>query len=427
MNYEESIKYIHSTPKFSRVLGNDVLRKLLRVLGDPQKTLRFIHIGGTNGKGSVSAVCASVLKEAGYVTGMFTSPYIERFNERIRINGVPIEDGELAECVTAVREAMEKSGYFVSEFALGMTAAFLYFKKKKCDFVVLEVGMGGLLDGTNVIDESIVTVITLIGLDHTRYLGDTIERIAAEKCGIIKEGGRVVTYPKQKKEALGVIREYCDKKNAGLIIPGMPERTGTGFIYNGKIFEFPLIGSYQPYNAVMAIEAIEVMRGIGINITDESIYEGIKKVRWPARCEKVIDDPEVYIDGAHNPDGMSGLCDTIKYLRDINGKKVYIAAAMMEDKNIEDCIGVISEISDRFYAARFDDPRCAGAEYTAAYSKCRDTVVCPDAEDAIKRIIKDARDDGNAMVWICGSLYFAGRARKFIRACLVSGNHRIFE
>ena len=195
MNYEQSIDYIHSIPKFCRPLGNANLEKLLTHLDNPQKKLKFIHIAGTNGKGSTAAMTAEILKKSGFKTGLFTSPYLEVFNERIRINGENITDNDLAEYVTRVKAIMEENNALVSEFAFITAVSFLYFYEKQCDIVVLEVGMGGKLDATNVIDSSLVSVICKIGLDHTQYLGDTIEEIAKEKCGIMRNGGTAVSYP----------------------------------------------------------------------------------------------------------------------------------------------------------------------------------------------------------------------------------------
>jgi len=406
MNYEESIEYIHATPKFSRVLGNDVLHKLLGVLGNPHKGLKFIHVAGTNGKGSVCVMIGSILINSGYKTGMFTSPYIERYNERIQINNEEIPDNELAELITEVREAMEKSGFFVSEFALGAAVAFLYFERKKCDFVVLEVGMGGLLDATNVIEESIVSIIGLIGLDHTMYLGDTIEKIAREKCGIIKDNADVVTYPLQKEDAMSVIRDTCREKNANLIMPDMPEITDGGFIYKNERYKLSLMGVYQPYNAVMAIEAVNVIKNKGYNTGN--IPNALMEVKWPVRCEKVWDRPPIIIDGAHNIDGINGLCETLKGL----GRKVYIISAMMRDKAYKECIEKISSLADRFYAVRIDYPRCAEAEDIAKYSVCGKTYIYHDFAQALKDAADESEDN---IICICGSLFLAGIARKMIR------------
>ena len=209
MNYTETINYIHNTPKFSRVLGNDLLRKLLDKLGNPQKDLKFIHIAGTNGKGSAAIMLAQILTLSGYKTGLFTSPYIEVFNERIKVDGEIIDNKSLAEITTKIRNTIETYDTPVSEFALDTAIAFEYFKKQNCDIVVLETGLGGRLDATNVIDNAILTILMSIGLDHTQYLGETIEEITAEKCGIIKENNKVIVYPIQETGAKCVIEKFC--------------------------------------------------------------------------------------------------------------------------------------------------------------------------------------------------------------------------
>ncbi|MGN1092497.1 MAG: bifunctional folylpolyglutamate synthase/dihydrofolate synthase, partial [Monoglobaceae bacterium] len=192
MDYRESLNYIHKTPKFARVLGNDMLKKLLFHLGDPQKNLKFIHIAGTNGKGSYAVMMAEILKNSGYRVGLYTSPYIERFNERIQINGGQISDEALAEAATLVKQVIETNDAPVSEFALDTAIAFYYFNKHNCDIIVLETGLGGRIDATNVIDTAVLSVIMSIGYDHTQYLGNTIEEITYEKCGIIKPNGNVI-------------------------------------------------------------------------------------------------------------------------------------------------------------------------------------------------------------------------------------------
>ncbi|MBQ6569749.1 MAG: bifunctional folylpolyglutamate synthase/dihydrofolate synthase, partial [Clostridia bacterium] len=244
MNYEETINYIHSIPKFRRPLGNENLARLLGLLGNPQKKLRFVHIAGTNGKGSAAAMTAEILKRAGYKTGLFTSPFIEVFNERICVCGKNIPDNLLIEYTERVKNIMETSGALVSEFAFVTAVAFLYFYEQKCDFVVLEVGMGGSLDATNVIDNSVVSVIMKIALDHTQYLGDTIEEITVEKCGIIKQGGTVIAYPNEKK-TLDIIRAYAQEKHAELKIADVRKAEG---------YELSLKGAYQPYNAAVVLE-----------------------------------------------------------------------------------------------------------------------------------------------------------------------------
>lgn len=404
MNYKEALDYVHSIPKFKKPLGNANLRRLLEELGNPQDKLEFIHIAGTNGKGSAAAMISSVLTEQGYSVGLFTSPYIEVFNERIRINGENIADSELAECVGAVRAAMENSGAYVSEFAFITAVGMKYFCGRGCDYVVLEAGMGGRLDATNVIDGSVVSVITSIGLDHTEYLGSTVEEIAAEKCGIIKACGTVVSYPNET--VMPVIREECKKRHAKLFEAQTAEKTEDGFVYKNKSYKLALEGEYQAQNAAVALEAVEAMRRNGVEISDEAVERGLKAVKWSARFERVRDN--VIIDGAHNIDGIKALKKSLGAL----GKNVIIVMAMMEDKSVEECVREIAPGSRMFIATELNMPRCAKAEKLAsAVSGIKaDAVVETDIKQAIDLALKAC--GSNEIVCICGSLYLAGEAKK---------------
>ncbi len=392
MNYTESLNYIHSIPKFRRPLGNENLRRLLSLLGDPQKKLRFVHIAGTNGKGSTAAMTERILRESGYKTGLFTSPYLETFNERIRVNGENIPNGALAERASRVRRVMEENGALVSEFAFVTAAAFLYFYEKKCDIVVLEVGMGGRLDATNVIDGSVASVICKIALDHTQYLGDTIEEITREKCGIIREGGRAIAYPNEK-HITDIIRACAESKNVRLTVADAHAADG---------YELSLKGEYQKYNAAVVLETVNALREKGYKIPEKAVREGLKNTTWHARFEFVRDN--VIIDGAHNPDGIRALK---KSLAGIN-KDITVVTAMMEDKAWEECVKEISPIAKRFIATELNMPRCLKAEKIASIVKnaevIKDTGAALDA----------ALSDNTGVVCVCGSLYLAGEIRKKI-------------
>lgn len=404
MKYLEALEYVHSIPKFKKPLGNANLRRLLEALGSPQDKLKFVHIAGTNGKGSTAAMIASVLKEQGYRTGLFTSPYIEVFNERIQINNVNISDGSLSEYIWFVKDAMEKSNAYVSEFAFITAVAMIYFKNSSCDYVVLEAGMGGRHDATNVIEESVVSVITSIGLDHMEYLGETEEEIAAEKCGIIKEYGTVVSYPNTK--VMPIIRAACEKRHARLTVCEDARRTIDGVMYRGISYDISLKGEYQAQNAAAVIEAISEMRRLGVRISDKALVNGLKNVKWPARFEFVRDN--VIIDGAHNIDGILALKKSLKLLY----KNSVVVMAMMEDKQLEACVREMASSSRLFIATELDMPRCAKAEMLAKISRGikADTIAETDIEKAINTAI-DACGN-NELVCICGSLYLAGEARK---------------
>lgn len=403
MNYNEALSYIHQIPKFRRPLGNENLSKLLKAMGNPQDGLKFIHVAGTNGKGSTSAMIAEILKQSGYKTGLFTSPFIEVFNERMRIDGINISNSDLSVYTERVKNAMEQNNAPVSEFAFVTAAAFLYFYEKQCDFVVLEVGMGGKLDATNVISESLVSVICKIGFDHTQYLGNTLEEIALEKCGIIRRGGTVVSYTNGSLNSL--IKDYAKKMGAELIFAENAEGEKNGFIYKGKKYPLSLKGAYQPQNAAVALEVIDVLRKKGVNITDNDVLEGLKTVRWAARFEFVADN--VIIDGGHNIDGIKALK---KSLLDLN-REIVLVTAMMADKDFEACIREIVPIAKTIVATEVDMPRCLDADIIGDIVRGmnKDVIVNTDIDAALKIAVNAAK---GGVVCVCGSLFLAGEARK---------------
>lgn len=409
MNYTETINFIHSIPKFRRPLGNANLSKLLELLGNPQKNLQFIHIAGTNGKGSTAAMTAEILKRSGYKTGLFTSPFLEVFNDRIHINGELISDNKLAECASRVREVMEGNNALVSEFAFVTATAFLYFYEQKCDFVVLEVGMGGALDATNVIDKSIVSVICKIGLDHTQYLGNSIKEIALEKCGIIRENGVVVSYPNEIVR--DIICKCSEKKNAELIFADTAQSGINGFIYKGRQYPLALKGSYQPQNAAVVIEIINAMRKMGVEIPEKAVTDGFANVKWSARFEFIAEN--VVIDGGHNIDGIRALKESILAL----GKDIVLLMAMMEDKDYDTCIREIAPIAKTVVATELSVPRCLKAEKAAEIIRSINipVIVNTSPEKALCEAVFAAKSDicgGNGIVCVCGSLFLAGEIRK---------------
>lgn len=410
MNYVETINYIHSTPKFSRTLGNDLLRKLLSKLDNPQRNLKFIHIAGTNGKGSCAIMLSEILTHAGYKTGLFTSPYIEFFNERIKIDGEMIDNDSLADIATKIRGIIETNDTPVSEFALDTAIAFEYFNQENCDVVILETGLGGRLDATNVIDSSILSIITSIGMDHMQYLGNTISEIAAEKCGIIKENGKVIVYPMQEEETKYVIEEFCIKQNAKFIYADLPEiLEDNSFLYDGTRYNLSLCGDFQKYNAATVITAVYELRKIGFSISDASLSAGLLAAFNPARMERL--SCGLILDGAHNTSAMRELCKSLSKMN----TPLYICIAMMEDKDVSGCIAELAKISPEIIATEIDMPRCLRAESLAAafakYDICTHIDKYP--VSAAKTALKLANNDGTAVV--CGSLYLAGEVRKNLK------------
>ncbi len=409
MNYQESIAYIHQTPKFARELGNRKLKKLLEHLNNPQESLRVIHLAGTNGKGSTAAMIANSLTCAGYRCGLYTSPYIERFNERIRIDGEEIPDDDLARIITKIRELIETYDAPVSEFALDTAAAFCYFEEEKCDFVVLETGMGGRLDATNVIQNPFATVLTAIDMDHMQYLGDTIEKIAKEKCGIIKQNCPVVCYPKQKDSVVKIIQNVAKEKNAPVYIPEIPEYNEQKILYLKKEYEIGLSGEFQGYNAATALKVLEILGKQGVAIPERAIAEGLKTAKNMARFEKF--GKQVVLDGGHNASAGKALCRALKLLQ----KPIYFCVAMMEDKDCKGFLREIEGVANGIVFSKIEMPRCATAETLAELVVNKKTFVQIENHPflAIEQALALAGDDG--IVCICGSLYFAGMVRPFLR------------
>lgn len=401
MDYNEAIEYIHSIPKFRRPLGNAQLAKLLECFGDPQDKLKIIHIAGTNGKGSAAAMLTEILKAQGYKTGMFTSPFIEVFNERIQINGVLISDEDIALYTHTVKKVMEEHEAYVSEFAFVTAIAFLYFYDKHCDYVVLETGMGGRLDATNIVKRPCLSVLMSIGLDHMQYLGDTIEEITKEKCGIIKHGRPVVSYPNDNVSP--IIEAVAAENMSELVFADKAVEYESGFLYKGTKYSLGLKGAYQPQNAGVVIECVNMLKKYGVEISDDSVTRGLSQVKWPVRFEFVRDN--VVIDGGHNIDGIRALKKSLQK----DGRRIILVMAMMDDKNYSECVKEISQIADKLYASQLDMPRCAGADAIAAAAQCR-CEIKSSPEEALKSAVRYAGDDG--LVCVCGSLYLAGEIRK---------------
>lgn len=394
MNYEEALNYIHSIPKFRRPLGNENLSRVLSLLDNPQKKLRFIHIAGTNGKGSTAAMTAEILMRSGYKTGLFTSPFIEVFNERMRINGKNIPDSLLIEYTERVKNIMETSDAPVSEFAFVTAVAFLYFSEQKCDFVVLEVGMGGKLDATNIIDKPVVSVICKIALDHTQYLGETVEEITLEKCGIIKENGTVTVYPNEEK-VLDIIRRCAAEKHAEITVADPKRADG---------YKLSLGGAFQKFNAAVALETADALRRKGFDIPEKAVTDGLLNTEWPARFEWVTD--KVVIDGAHNADGIRALKSSLSELK----CPITLVMAMMQDKACAECVKEIAPAADRIIATELNMPRCLKARELALLAG-KKAVAVPDLCSAFR----EAAETERGIVCVCGSLYLAGAAKKFFR------------
>lgn len=419
MNYEETLEYIHSVSWLGSKPGLSRTRTLLNSIGDPQKKLKFIHVAGTNGKGSTSACLESILRQAGYKTGLYTSPYIIQFNERMQVNGEQISNEELSKITEYVKPFAEQMEDHPTEFELITAIAMKYFADNKCDIVVLEVGMGGELDSTNVIDAPELAVITAMGYDHIKELGPDMVHIATAKAGIIKVGTDVVIYG-ENEEADAVFESTCKDKNAKLYKTDFTtikvheyELDGTHFDYKDyKNIKLSLAGTYQPYNAAVVITAAEVLRDKGWKISDENIYAGLAKVVWPGRFELLNRDPIFMIDGAHNPHGINAAAESIKEL--FKDKKPVFIVGVMADKDVSHMADMISDLAKSVVTVRPDNTRAMAASQLAEYfiQKGLPTKSCDTIDDAVNEAMAAAGKSG--VVIALGSLYFSGDVRKAV-------------
>ena len=416
MTYEEALSYIHSICWKGSKLGLDRTRELLGKLDDPQKELKFIHIAGTNGKGSTAAMLSSILEEAGYRVGLYTSPFINRFNERMQVNHQPIPDEELAALTEYVRPHADAMADSPTEFELITALAMVWFARQKCDIVVLEVGMGGELDSTNIIDVPEAAVIAAMGLDHVKELGPTMADIARAKAGIIKEGGRVVSYG-GNPEADEVIAAVCRARNASLcqpdfsaIVPGDFSLEGQTFSYKGwRGLRIPLVGAYQMNNAAVVLETVEVLRQRGWIISDEAVRQGLADTRWPARFEVLRRDPVFIVDGGHNPHGIRATAESLSRL--FPGRKITFVTGVMADKDVEHILGLIVPLADQFFTVRPDNPRAMDAGELAARIEAMGAkaTACASVRDGVDRAIQAEGPHGVACA--LGSLYMSGEVR----------------
>ena len=423
MNCNEAIEYIHSLEKFGIKPGMERIRALCEALGNPQDKLKIIHVAGTNGKGSTSTMISNILRKSGYNTGLFISPYVSDFRERIQYNGNMIEKKELAECVEKVKEIIDelsKKGIQPTEFEALTATAFLYFERKKCDFVVLEVGLGGRLDSTNVINAPCVSVITSISFDHTAILGDTIEEIAAEKCGIIKFGAETVVYPFQDEKTMQVIASTCETKCNSLRIPDTDSLTvgeemldGTQVEYKGISYKLPLAGKHMVYNSITAVEAVKSLGRFNIDVSDEAIKNGIESSVMPARTELIKKKPVIILDGGHNEGCANALADYIRK-QHISDKRIVMVSSMMADKDYETYLRTILPFAETFIATKADVPRAlSNDELMKTASKyCNNCYDISEPDKAVKAAVNIIQPE-DALI-ICGSFYLAGEIRDFL-------------
>lgn len=418
MNYNDALRYIGSRLRFGIKPGLDRIRRLLCRLGEPQSKLRFIHIAGTNGKGSTCTMTAAGLMAAGYRVGLYTSPYICDFRERIQINGEMIPEADLAR-LTELAAAIIDDEDETTEFEVITCIALMWYAEQGCDYVVLETGLGGRLDATNVIDAPFAAAITRIDLDHTAILGDTVAQIAGEKAGIIKAGSRVVIQPGQPEEALAVMTSCCTQQG---ITPIVPDREsvevlgesieGTDILYGELKLRIPLVGRHQIDNAITAVELLRLA-----GVSDDAIAAGIAKAFIPARMELLSTEPVVILDGAHNPNGAEALSNAVGNL--LSGREVIAVMGVLRDKDYHLELSMLAPLFGRIYCTDGFSDRCQTAQALAqAAGEYTCTIVCASPEKAISDAVAYAREHNTALV-ICGSLYLAGR----VRTCLIEILH----
>jgi len=423
LTYDEALCYIHSKERFGSRPGLSRIRRLCALLGDPQDAPRFVHVAGTNGKGSVTALLASVLTRSGYRTGRYISPYVECFNERIAVDGRYIADGELASAVADVRvfaEQMAEEGDSPTEFEIITAAAFLHFKRAGCQVVALETGLGGRLDATNVIPPPLCAVLTHISYDHMQVLGTSLADIAFEKCGILKAGSEAVCYPSQQDEALAVIKERAADEgialrmaDAGALTDVECTLSGSSFKYRGAPYRLRLLGYHQCLNAITVLEAVGALRQRGLLIPDDAVRAGFLETAFPARLELLSEKPAVLLDGAHNPDGTDALCAALDSL--VGERRLAAVMGMLKDKDYAYCAERIARRSAAFFAVEPDNPRALPSELLSdiAAPFCHNTRHFGRDYAGAVAAAKAAAGESGAVV-ICGSLYMASGMRALL-------------
>lgn len=419
------MKIIKERERFGSHLGLERIQLVCAALSDPQKRLRFIHIAGTNGKGSVATFIAQVLEQAGYKVGLFTSPHLERYNERFRVNGIPIDDQLLEELLYKTENAIQKVEQDhpeygpVTEFELGTALAFLYFAEVNVDVVVLETGLGGRLDATTVVQPEL-TIITSIGHDHMDRLGRSLPQIAYEKAGIIKEGVAVVTGI-QHPAATQVLKEVAEQKGAPMYsLDEVPwkrmhwDMHGGQLSYPGyEILDIHLLGAHQLDNAAVALLALDILQDQGWSIPNEAVRNGMLKARWPGRMEVVSFEPLIILDGGHNQEGLMALAAGLQHISSQVGSVPFtFVFGMLSNKDIG-LVDVLFPIAERFVFTKADSGRLSPMEpeRLVQYGKSRGMRAV--GYDSALDALQDALE--TAPVCVCGSLYLVGTVKRYLR------------
>lgn len=422
MTAEEAIARLRERAWSSCAPGLERTRALLAQLGNPEQSLKYIHITGTNGKGSTAAILASVLRAAGYRTGLFTSPHLYRFHERMQVDGETITDGQLTALSERVLSAADALAVHPTEFELITALGMLYFQSMRCDIVVLEVGMGGKLDSTNVIPAPEVAVITNIGLEHTAILGDTLEKISTEKSGIIKAGCRAVLYA-QTQGVARIVADACRAEGVPLTVTAPDTLELISSTLDGQVFRYrgrgpyriALLGGYQLDNAMTALDAVEALREAGWQLPDEALTQGLASVSWPGRLEPARRSPAFLIDGAHNPQCAEALMTSLKGL--FGEKKLIFLVGVLADKDWQRMLSSALPLAKAFVTITPPGSRSLPAGELAAYLDAHGAAAYAAAsvEDAVNRALALAKPDDVICSW--GSLYSVGEIRHTLGLC----------
>lgn len=417
MDYQQAVDYIESPALPRGRYGLERLKQALELLGNPQHKVRFVHVAGTNGKGSCAAMLASVLKEAGYRTGLYISPHLRRYNERMQVDGVDISNDDLIRAAQRVKEVCEQLGGTPIVFEVLTLMALWYFAECRCDFVVLEVGIGGKLDATNCIPAPATALIAQLGFDHTETLGSTIEEIAAQKGGIAKSGSQLVM-AEQEPAALRVVEQLCREQGCGFtvadperlqVLSTSPEGQRLRDRTYGELL-LPLAGSHQVKNAANVLTVVEVLKGEGFAIPDRAVRQGIESTVWPARFERLSRSPDFILDGGHNPQCVQA---AVQALQDYYpGKKVVFLTGMMKDKDSAAMLAKMAEVAKAFVCLHADSERAFGAQELAREIENTLSLAAYPAASAQEGCALAQRLAGEqGVVCALGSLYLAGEIR----------------
>lgn len=425
MNYNEAVSYYDNLSRYGMKLGLERIGQLLEKVGSPHKEQKYIHIAGTNGKGSIANFTHNVLVDAGYKVGLYTSPHLIKLNETIKVDKDFISDEEFAQITSRIKNVIQSDSYLSREeftyYEVLTASALMYFQEKGCDLVILEVGLGGRLDATNVIEKPLVSVISKISYDHMNVLGNTIEEITGEKAGIIKDNSLVVLSPQEFGEVQSIVESVCDKHKATLRYVDIKEvcthNCSTEFqqcfdYKNIKDIKIRLLGKHQIANASTAIEVILGLKGLGITISEGSILRGLFNTSWQCRLELVINEPKVFIDGAHNIDGINTVIDFFKTT--YKDRKIKFIFGVLKDKSYKEMVGRIAPLAESIFTVSPKSDRALDAEELSkvVMEHNINTKAFIGIKEAVHFTLSQAEKED--IICICGSLYYVGEARNLL-------------